>query len=91
MTLIPTPRRPYDDPCSSRVNFWTEMPREGASLGAQTMPDNCQFLQGRKRRRAKWAGNRESANHDLRRVSHSANEQPVLPPEVKSLAQTQRP
>jgi len=25
---------------------WTEMPREGASLGAQTMPDNCQFLQG---------------------------------------------
>jgi len=29
-----------------RVNFWTEMPREGASLGAQTMPDNCQFLQG---------------------------------------------
>ena len=39
MTLIPTPRRPYDDPCSSRVNFWTEMPREGASLGAQTMPD----------------------------------------------------
>ena len=46
MTLIPTSSRPYDEPCSLRVDFWTEMPREGASLGAQTMPDNCQFLQG---------------------------------------------
>jgi hypothetical protein len=39
------PSRPYDEPCSLRVNFWTEMPRGRASLGAQTMPDNCQFLQ----------------------------------------------
>ena len=28
--------------------FWAEMPREGASLGAQTLVDNCQFLQAEK-------------------------------------------
>jgi len=28
--------------------FWAEMPREGASLGAQTLLDNCQFLQAEK-------------------------------------------
>jgi len=44
------------------------MPREGASLGAQTMPDNCQFLQGWKRR-VKWEGNDWGHVDDSRHVS----------------------